>query len=238
MLRSPLYWLGLVVLFVVSYLVVGIVKPDPASFKTWVPAFVAVVFVTLFIFFFWLQVRGRKDCLDGSRLMSEGRLEEALVLLTRAVAKSPTVAAFGYVRACCLLQLLRLEEAERAFSTAAKLSQPKGLRENYDTSAQLVVALQGKQALAVGSPAAAERVLTRAVEFVRKGEWQAALDQLSNPSQQMLWGTTRVLSEALRAWCQEKLGGAKREVDLTLLRQPGMADVRAFWPELAEQLAL
>ena len=170
-------------------------------------------------------------------MMSQGRLEEALALLTRAVAKSPRMAAYEYTRANCLLQLLRLEEAELAYLRAQKLSQPQAVREYHAASVQLVVALRGKQALAAGAPEAAERVLTRAIEFVRKGDWQAALGQLANPSQQMLLGTTRVLKDALSAWCHEHLGGEKHVVDLTLLRQPGVADVRTFWPELADHLS-
>lgn len=237
-MRTWRYWLGLVVIFFVSYrLFAGARQPAPAFWTTYFPGLMVGLFVVLFLFLFWLQVRGQRDCLQGSALMSQGRFEEGLVLLTRAVARSPRMAAFEYSRANCLLQLLRLAEAERAFLNAQQLSQPKGLRDYYAGTAQLVAALQGKQASATGAPDSAERVLTRAVEFVRKGEWQAALDQLTNPSQQMLWGTTRVLKEALTAWCHEQLSGESRSVDLTLLQQPGIADVRTFWPELADRLS-
>jgi tetratricopeptide (TPR) repeat protein len=236
-MRTWRYWLGLVVIFLVSYqLSAGVWKPDPAFWTTSFPVVLAGLFVTLFLFFYWLQLRGRRDCIDGSALMNQGKLEEALVLLTRSVEKSPRIAAFEYTRANCLLQLLRLDEADRAFQNAQRLPQPKAIREYYAASGQLVLALQGKPALAAGAPTSADRVLTRAVEFVRKGEWQAALDQLGHPSQQMLWGTTRVLKEALSAWSHERLSGEKRGVDLSLLRQPGVADVRTFWPELADQL--
>jgi len=236
--RTWRYWLFLVVIFFVSYgLFAGGPKPDPAFWTTSFPALLAGVFFVTFFFLLWLQLRGRRDCIDGCALMSQGRLEPALVLLTRAVSKSPRNAGFEYSRANCLLQLLRLDEAERAFQKAQQLSQPAAFREYYAPSAQLAIALQGKQPLATGAPDSAERALTRAIEFVRKGDWQAALGQLANPSQQMLWGTTRVLKEALSAWCHEQLGGEKRVVDLTLLRQPGVADVRTFWPELADQLA-
>lgn len=226
-------WVGLVVVFLVSYqLFSGSWKPDPGSF----PMLVAGLFVGLFFFFLWLQMRGRKDCIEGSALMKQGRLEEALVLLNRSVAKSPSVAAFEYSRANCLVQLLRLKEAELAFLNAEKQSKSKIVRDYYAPSIQLVIALQGKQAVAVGAAESPERVLTRAIEFVRKADWKAALEQLAHPSQQMLWGTTRVLKEALSAWCHEQLTGEKSVVDLTLLRQPGVADVRTFWPELADQL--
>ncbi|MDP2275632.1 MAG: tetratricopeptide repeat protein [Archangium sp.] len=236
-MRTWRFWLILVVAFLVSYqLFSGGWHPDPAFWTTSFPVVLAGIFVTLFLFFYWLHSRGGSDCIDGSALMSQGKLEEALVLLTRSVEKSPRVAAFEYTRANCLLQLLRLDEADRAFQNAQQLPQPKSVREYYAATGQLVLALQGKPALAAGAPASADRVLTRAVELVRKGEWQAALEQLANPSQHMLWGTTRVLKEVLSAWCHERVSGEKRSVDLTLLRQPGVADVRTFWPELADQL--
>lgn len=151
------YWVGLVVIFLVSYRAFsGGPPPSPAFWAIFLPA----VFIAFFIFFFWLGQRGRRDCVEGSALMSQGRFEEAIATLTRAVAKSPRVAGFEYTRANCLLQALRLEEAERAFLNAQKLPQPRDVREYYAASAQLVLALQGKQALrqaARGHPSASSR---------------------------------------------------------------------------------
>ena len=231
-MRGLLQLLGVgVFMYALTYLA-GLTHNDP---WLWALLFIGL-FVVLFVFFFWLNLRGRRDYLEGCALLNQARLVDALEAFTRAADKSPQNAAFECQRAVALMQLLRLEEAERSFEKAKALSRIARHTELFDVSAQLNLALRGKTALAVGDASLAQRVFTRAVEHARKREWQAALDQLGHPSQQMLIGTTRVLKDAVTAWCHSELGHEKRQVDLTMLRQPGVADVATFWPELAEFL--
>jgi tetratricopeptide (TPR) repeat protein len=196
----------------------------------------AVLFPLFFAFFLLQSLRGRSDYLEGCTLLNQGRWKEAVDAFTRATEKSPMNSGYEYQRGVALMQLLRVEEAQQSFAKVQGLKQPAACRDLFAATGQLVLALQGKPTLAVGEASLADRVLTRAVELVRKSEWQAALDELQHPSQQMHWGTVRTLKEALVAWCHAQLGKEKRTVDLSTLANPGVADVGTFWPELAQFL--
>lgn len=226
-----------VVLFGVFYV---LFSSPPTSertefFKTWFPISMVGLFLTLFAFFYWRMARGLKPAIEGNRALMRGDFKAAVELAREGVRLSPNIATTRYVLAQALAYSMQIPEAKAAFALAANASGARRISGSYAPHEDLIAALlgEGPKSPDVQGP---EVVLANAVRACRAGRWEEAQGLLHSEPMKLLWATNVALRDVLLAWCEEKLGGAQRKVDIALLTREGVADPSSWWPELGERM--
>jgi hypothetical protein len=180
---------------------------------------------------------------EGNQLLQTGHVVAALEKfeVARSLARSKVVPTFniGIAR----LQLWQLDAAERELMSLEERDDLlPWFRSALYSALALVAALDGRLWQAVqrldevkvlpgDTPVMA--MLASAVIACRTGKEAEARTQLERPEVQKLEGPLRGLREALVAWCQERLTGEHRPVDVIAVFGEASPDkLQKAWPEL------
>lgn len=181
---------------------------------------------------------------EGLRLLAEGRVAAALERFeaARPLARSKVIPTYNI--GISRLQLWQLPQAERELSSQDMRDDlTPQFRAVLSAALAMVAAMDGRLTQAQqrldalkttrGDAPYVLGVLASAVVACRTGRWDEALSQLGHPALRQLTGPLRGLRDALEAWCQEHLHGARRPVDAVAVFGEASADtLQAAWPEL------
>ena len=184
---------------------------------------------------------------EGERLLGEGRVFAALEKFeaARPLAKSRVISTYNI--GLCRLNLWQLEEAERELTSLLERDDllPEFKGRLYALLA-VVAALEGRErqawerldeAKALRCEGMAAVVVAMAVLACRRRHWEEAQARLKRLEPELLTVPLRGLREALLAWCEERLTGERRPVDVVAVFGEASPDkLEAAWPELVSFL--